>query len=170
MTERPIIFNGPMVRAILDGRKIQTRRPMKPQPVFECGYESPHEDEIGIFWKDEESLESIEHLISLCPHGKVGDTLWVRETWKSGLCDHAPCAGYREGMIYQCGKPIPEGTHRWKPSIHMPRWASRIILEITDVRVERLQSISEEDARLDGLESWESNPWVWAISFRRIES
>lgn len=197
MTERGMIFNAEMVRAVLDGRKTQTRRIMKVRPhagvrnsVFvKSGFEDGHGKEL------------------VCPFGAVGDRLWVRETWMPD----APRDGtWADVEFYGCkGSPlsmIPERyrkpehcIHRaswegsemvgWTPSIHMPRWASRITLEITGVRVERLQDISAEDAAAEGLtgrakmhdfgvlwssiygdESWQANPWVWVIEFKRVEA
>lgn len=213
MRERPILLNAEMVRAVLDGRKTQTRRAMRTQPhagvrnsVFvKSGFEDGHGKEL------------------VCPFGAVGDRLWVRETWMPD----APRDGtWADVEFYGCkGSPlsmIPERfrkpehcIHRaswngsemvgWTPSIHMPRWASRITLEITGVRVDRLQDISESDALAEGLmpepcdhvrrsceeigccgdtakgefsalwksiygeESWQANPWVWVIEFKRVE-
>lgn len=198
MKERPILFSGPMVRAILDGSKTQTRRVIKCDKiknciVHQCGGKS-------------------EAVLKLCPHGHPGDRLWVRETWR--------CRGGRE-YEYQRHQPsvmyradaAPESyvCDDWRPSIHMPRWASRITLEIESVRVERVQEISEEDAKSEGTPDdalvhyyceegndddpignhrcnwrygfsrlwdsinlkrgfgWEVNPWVWVITFRRVK-
>lgn len=137
MKERPILFSAPMVRAILEGQKTMTRRVIKqqrPEWALVVGTKEP---------------------ILSCPHGKVGDRLWVRETWhccdtiqkyvKSGEIS-------RDNIEYRADRPnvtICDGG--WTPSIHMPRWASRILLEITEVRVERLQDISEEDALDEGI-------------------
>ncbi|CUY57733.1 hypothetical protein LL394_001059 [Serratia marcescens] len=194
MKERPVIFNGEMVRAILDGRKTQTRRIAK--------------------------ADNSNHLLG-CPFGQVGDRLWVRETfavlgnedgcpidWNGNLIkgDEKQAARIYKASCWQ--EPgnyglwsIPdretqyEGT--WRPSIHMPRWASRIMLEITAVRVERLNDISEEDAKAEGVkagvcpghehmmhqvafselwqsiygeESWRANPWVWVIEFKQVSA
>ncbi|WP_410698287.1 ASCH domain-containing protein [Citrobacter freundii] len=213
MKDRGMIFNGEMVRAILDGRKTQTRRIVKPQPELTKGS--------GFSWKgavygsgsnDHETNRNFAHV--KCPHGKPGDRLWVRETWARYNIDQNS-----HDMAYQATTPEDwpkEG--RWRPSIHMPRQASRILLEITSVRVERLNDISSEDAESEGLErtnftgfgdepglpsypepdvyydpfkkrweeyppeafaglwksiygeeSWQANPWVWVIEFKRIE-
>lgn len=162
--ERPILFSGEMVRAILAGRKSQTRRVVKPQPSVYQGYETDREcindSDCGIDWKNHEGL-SPEDLAKLCPYGQPGDRLWVRETFFIGPPD-AP--SHWRGDIYYAAdgdkKPsvfavpgeilICEGA-RWKPSIHMPRWASRITLEITNVRVERVQEISEGDCFAEGI-------------------
>lgn len=170
MKERGIIFNGEMVRAILDNRKTQTRRVMKVQPV-ECNHvhwpEYPTPE-----WKSYEEVWSCAvcgNGVSLarhgtrgitCPFGQPGDRLWVRET--SGLqVRRDALGGTGEFRVYRASNPdairytIASGKIapvKWVPSIHMPRWASRITLEITDVRVERLQDISPEDAVNEGLE------------------
>lgn len=160
MRERPILFSGPMIRAILDGRKTQTRRIVKPQPppdyftspvkcewyaptlVNHRGEDYPGETVFG--FGDEESGW-------VCPYGSPGDRLWVRESFAIGPKDH----GWGQ-VIYKAThsaglNPLCEGFTKWKPSIYMPRWASRITLEITDVRVQRVQEISEEDIRAEGV-------------------
>lgn len=179
MTDRPILFSGPMVRALLDGSKTQTRRSVKPMPRWAdkfpiCkpeGMKAAHE----IWWWDGEH-ERV-GVSQSCPYGKVGARLWVREThsihgahgtersddqrwgpW-GGLPtrlneDLTKIAYFREGFD-RCG------FSAWKPSIHMPRWASRLTLEITDIRVERLQDISEADAIAEGL-SWVT-PGMWSV-------
>lgn len=178
MKERGMIFNGEMVRAILDGRKTQTRRPIKwKQTRFtEIG-----EREDGSKWPWSEDAEHTCDFWHPCPFGAVGDRIWVRETW--GVVSHAfsddglmidwvpdrPSTAIHEmpfGNGYYSGYAIyaadgdftwgdddgyEDGRSCWKSSIHMPRAASRILLEITDVRVERLNAISEEDARAEGI-------------------
>lgn len=173
MTARGMIFNGEMVRAILDGRKTQTRRIVNSSTdnSLRLREQYPHK-----------------HYNINCPFGQRGDRIWVRETWARYNIDQDG-----HDMAYRATTPVdwPEGG-RWRPSIHMPRWASRILLEITDVRVERLNSISEVDAEAEGVtdtgygdslvdgyrylwksiygeESWAANPWVWVIEFKRIE-
>lgn len=187
--EKPILFSGPMVRAILDGRKSVTRRVITNEriKVFAPGYADDHD-----------------RIIGMCPYGRVGDRLWVRETWNQFRVRRS------DGQRFTVRHPEPgigELTYaadcdaeppRWRPSIHMPRWASRITLEVTGVRVERLQEISEEDARAEGVQEfcpsevdrggycsgfadawdaingkrpgckWLDNPWVWVIKFRRV--
>lgn len=142
--ERPILFSGPMVRAILEGKKTQTRRAVKPQPTV------VNKTHLG--WRREHGLRLN------CPYGESGDRLWVRETWAlppsydpalHGDLRTKPRCGpvcYREQ--YSTGRPWPGS--KWRPSIHMPRWACRLVLEVTSVRVERLQDISEEDAKAEG--------------------
>ncbi|RWT50935.1 hypothetical protein DN589_23035 [Klebsiella quasipneumoniae subsp. similipneumoniae] len=234
MKERGMIFNGEMVRAILDGRKTQTRRPIKwKQTRFtEIG-----EREDGSKWPWSEDAEHACDFWHPCPFGAVGDRIWVRETWatlgnEDGCCvdwEGNLCKGdersaariYRASCEQRPGDyglwSIPDDAYwkphtkehkfegAWRPSIHMPRWASRILLEITDVRVERLNAINEHDAQAEGVaklrggfwkhyqpgwtqhqlsardsfvtlwksiygdESWNSNPWVWVIKFKRIE-
>lgn len=155
--ERPILFSGAMVRALLDGTKTQTRRVVKHQPsgseifapnefcdmwYFRDAYYACPENDIGRYVK--------------CPYGKQGDRLWVRETFFSNSFDYPkPTEHAKEHLYYRAdGLPDFEGEEkyiRWVPSIHMPRWASRITLEIVSVRVERLQEISEEDAIAEGI-------------------
>lgn len=159
MKERGMIFNGEMVRAILDGRKTQTRRTIKwKQTRFtEIG-----EREDGSKWPWSEDAEHACDFWHPCPFGAVGDRIWVREAFRvhSRATDVATLvykASERNSWTEQthrvpvavCNKPAtPE---KWTPSLHMPRWASRILLEITGVRVERLNAISEEDARAEGI-------------------
>ena len=198
-----MIFNGEMVRALLDGRKTQTRRIIKDCTVGR--------DQISKFIQIEKKFigcypEDVPELIrECCPYGIPGDRIWVREAFRvhSRATDVATLvykASERNSWTEQthrvpvavCNKPAtPE---KWTPSLHMPRWASRILLEITGVRVERLKSISDRDALREGCsaadmksgdcvadvfarlwasiygdESWNSNPWVWVIKFKRIE-
>lgn len=198
MTESGMIFNAEMVRALLDGRKTQTRRPVK-FPV--------HDKNLGCELAGNElagELSAGNYLNSA--FGKPGDRIWVRETWNKygGLLTYRADHDWIDDM-----RKETVCTAKWVPSIHMPRWASRILLEITDVRVERLNAISEEDAEAEGIdmealydsqdcydcianhnmtgrptvtgafkylwesiygeEGWKSNPWVWVIKFKRIE-
>jgi len=152
--ERPILFSGPMVRALLAGTKTQTRRVVKPQPPGlwmkpETAVITDHHGRwafsriapngMAVAWP--RGTESIK-----CPYGVPGDTLWVRETW----------AIWHGGAFYRAdedGKwPGSFGDEpKWKPSIHMPRWASRITLRVTDVRVQRVRAITETDAKAEGL-------------------
>lgn len=233
-----MIFNGEMVRAILDGRKTQTRRIMKDQPSD--GFHPTHNGydlDLNAHWYTPSVVDKNGYLHPAkkdvfgvadenegrtCPFGAVGDRIWVRETW--GVVSHAfsddglmidwvpdrPATAIHEmpfGNGYYSGYAIyatdgdftwgdddgyEDGRWCWKPSIHMPRAASRILLEITDVRVERLRSMSQDDARAEGViaasgpmeaglafrelwdsiygeESWKANPWVWVIEFKRVE-
>lgn len=158
MKERGMIFNGEMVRAILDGRKTQTRRPIKwKQTRFtEIG-----EREDGSKWPWSEDAEHACDFWHPCPFGAVGDRIWVRETFAAlepGSYEQAkPQEGHCQDLRYAATDRLAKSDadirgYKWVPSIHMPRWASRILLEITDVRVERLTSISQEDAQAEGME------------------
>lgn len=176
MKEHPILFSGQMVRAILAGRKTQTRRVIKPQPI---------KLDDGRFILPLDQLPS--------PYGIAGDHLWVKETFARHPEFHHEFV-YRAdaGGDYQ---GAAQGYFKWKPSIFCTRAASRITLEIVSVRVERLQDISEEDAKAEGCEphppsvidgkiyrrpfncdweqiygkeSWDANPWVWVVEFKRV--
>lgn len=196
MKERPILFSAPMVRALLDGSKTQTRRIVKsntgPPPTLV--YRHPaNPDE---WWCEPGGWIR-------CPYGSPGDRLWVRE---SLLISKQHTAPGEFGAVYAADGSIAHDRWSWKrsalPSIHMPRGLSRITLEIESVRVERLHDISEEDARaegahwsdgavnehgmstclivdardefqhlwraINGADSWDANPWVWVIGFRRV--
>lgn len=196
--ERPILFSGAMVRAILEGKKAQTRRVITPQP----------------WWPSEAAPDAISDMCPgfidgagvahRCPYGQPGDRLWVRETWRVGSADRNTI-WYRDNGVRVladaaenlAGKFLGD---KWRPSILMFRWASRLTLEVTDVRVERLQDISEADAREEGIPpkycdgsgctceqdvigeyaelwdalnasrgyGWDVNPFVWVLTFRRL--
>lgn len=241
--ERPILFGSAMVKAILEGRKVQTRRIVRPQP-------KPWALNDAFLDTGDGEPVTLSQLEELCPYGVPGDRLWCREAWKS---EDYSCADEQQDDGHECGdhceqtyvyyaatprvgyRPKPDkarityldestpldanpflASAPWRPSIHMPRWASRITLEVTEVRVQRLQEISEEDAQSEGVEPmslteeeiaaatsesfndrliralgpgqfshrftfemlwqeingkrapWASNPWVWAISFKRV--
>ena len=169
MKERPIIFTTDMVKAILDGIKTQTRKVIKSQP---WGMDKVY---FTAFRKDYGGRT--------CPYGQVGDRLWVRESFYTESGD----------IWYKADGQTAPMFIKWKPSLFMPRWASRITLEITEVRVERLQEISDGDCQAEGCQypqwrgshtswkgaykalwdslnakrgyGWEVNPWVWVISF-----
>jgi len=171
MRERPIIFSGPMVKAILEGRKTMTRRPCKGQ----------------------RELSNIHDFqLDCCPYGVPGDRLWVRETWAPCNCGATDCTG----VIFKDHLGARKVT-KWRPSIHLLRIHSRITLEILNVRVERLQEIREKDCFKEGIDfrmemfpqinreskaqacfqriwnfiygkdAWDNNPWVWVIEFSR---
>ncbi|HAK8809939.1 TPA: hypothetical protein H2X42_001007 [Salmonella enterica] len=152
MSERGMIFNAEMVNAILSGRKTQTRRPIKWK---QTRFTEIAERDDGSLWPWAEDCERGGDIWFACPYGEVGDCIWVRETWAEAGAS-AP-----DLKLYRANYPAHVPTHyenvppaedvRWTPSIHMPRWASRITLEIIDVRVERLHSISERDALREGL-------------------
>ena len=203
MKERPILFSGPMVRALLDGSKTQTRRVMKPQLVYGTvaglfnSWYLPSGQGGGTLYPNGK-----EKILGTCPYGQPGDRLWVRESFckiigqSGGWIETDYQATYTHG--FRLGDSLGL-KKRWTPSIHMPRAASRITLEITSVRVERLQDISEADAQaegvtddgslvtdldgkdrggtiaayatlwevINGVGSWDDNPWVWVVSFKR---
>lgn len=147
--ERPILFAGRLVRAILDRRKTQTRRPIIPQPARYGA-----SDAWGLTWQ-KKCGGGCDWLVKYCPFGKPGDRLWVRETWSPDHEDFYPNypVVYRADYHVEIEKGktySPEQKRwypfRWRPSIHMPRWASRINLEITSVGVQQVQQISEADA------------------------
>ena len=157
--ERPILFSGPMVRAILEGRKTQTRRPIKPQPPSWLTEGREPWNIHGNVWGFALAMGraracQMENTIA-CPFGVPGDRLWVRETWSPSLetyVDGFPNEGLGRPVYYRSTDPRHEPFDgRWRPSIHMPRWASRLTLEVTEVRVERLQDISEDDAEAEGI-------------------
>ncbi|MFY4013971.1 hypothetical protein ACOTJS_19345 [Achromobacter xylosoxidans] len=234
MRERPILFSGPMVRAILVGHKTQTRRVVK------------HVDPDGCVWKSAARLSGVHNLegkfpesaMEWCPYGQPGDRLWVREAFRfaasldrlspNDVGEKALDAGYNtpwaptqfEADGHRTGSwrgfdtpPVATTPGKLRPGIHMPRWVCRLVLEITSVRVERLQAISYEDARaegafdprlfvgdecrepgvesyeelarrlqwpqrafrelwssINGASSWDANPWVWVVEFRRTDT
>jgi hypothetical protein len=183
MKERPILFSGEMVRAILDGRKTQTRRIMKPQPDLSMLHV---EEEMQNGQGGWEGLAG-----DACPHGQPGDRLWVRETFAQ-VGTPGTLSGYVRYKADEKAALGAYGCQKWRPSIFMPRRASRIILEITDVRVERVQGISNADALAEGINrpidnrypidefralwdsinakrgfGWYVNPWVWVIGFKQ---
>ena len=182
MKERPILFSGPMVRAILDGRKTMTRRVMKPQPE-----DYPYHHGLAVY-----------RVAKKCPYGVPGDLLWVRETWAT--TEQAGVHPSDAQIVYRATDPdwdTMEGW-RWRPSIFMPRWASRLKLRITSVSVERLREITEHDAMREGVNAegvstqpgiysyrapfaelwddinakrgfgWDANPWVWVVGFEQV--
>lgn len=208
--ERPILFSAPMVRAILDGSKTQTRRvvklPVEQDSDFTGGWKIVHKAvTLAVGWYERTLGRADPRDPVVCPYGQPGDRLWVREAY----ADIGPRLTYRADTA--------DGAHcmvrRWTPSIHMPRADSRILLEIVSVRVERLNDISEVDASAEGIKgrpvrsgvamapvtvyglgtdddwchsathafqelwgaingagSWEANPWVWVVEFKRVTS
>ncbi len=186
MAIKPILFNTEMVRAILDGRKTQTRRVVKQPPI----YGDILHDTKGWYY-----IDGTRNGHSLIPPFAPGDILWVRETWKQAMCDPAG-GGYAltDLYLYKADEAIDTSgmcaEGRWHPSIHMPKEAARIFLMVNDVRVERLQNIDDDGVVSEGLEigdpfdelwnstikkaklpgyGWEANPWVWVIEFERYE-
>jgi hypothetical protein len=246
MKERPILFSAPMVRAILEGRKTQTRRAVKPPPPSMEAVHTRTGTGFSLF-TDHHSTPDLFRVggpVSVvrdlcgqaewrCPYGAPGDRLWVRETWRTEELaeeEEGEIPAGSDGVRFQAdgGFQVIQDTQtasdvwvqqhnapssargtKWRPSIHMPRWASRITLEVTGVRVERVRDISEEDAKAEGAdgcvaghgpvseaelradpgfwhprfyrdgfadlwrsingdESWDANPWVWVVEFRRL--
>ncbi|WP_420433105.1 hypothetical protein [Hyphobacterium sp.] len=210
MTDRPILFSAPMIRALLDGRKTQTRRVLNPQPDERCvshqlvGTEKatgiPLYEARCYDGKPFNAYPYPKHCLSPYPrlNYSPGDRLWVKETHAIvGHVDPGWILYRASGFEAECERHSfdnhpPESDVKWKPSIFMPRWASRITLIVTDVRVERIQDISEADSRAEGVErsdcrgaachksqfhalwdslnakrgfGWEANPWVVAIAF-----
>lgn len=149
MKERPIIFKPEMVRAILEGRKTQTRRVVQPQPAK---WATTYNESIGgnHFWCEKPTDDdSMGHWPSYekglrCPYGQVGERLWVREAFMAE--SHRPVHCRADGWGYE-----DDSTYGWTSPLFMPRWASRLVLEITSIRVERVQDISEEDAKAEGV-------------------
>lgn len=216
MKERPILFSGPMVRAILEGRKTVTRRVVKPAPQMVTDHSAvPWEGDPGVL------LRLLEQSGRKCPYGQPGDRLWVRESLRyDSEYGHFYAAGGKHGeTVYLCSLlddddkqtgPSYDGLlpERSVPSIHLHRRYSRILLEITAVRVERLQEITEQQAlaegidleqladsqerydmvadhnmtgrptaggefrdlwaSINGIESWDANPWCWVVEFKRV--
>jgi hypothetical protein len=196
MSEKPILFSTDMVRAILDGRKTQTRRVVKflhtgfhgltGQVMAHQEYKACYSMPKGgfVFWSSACGQAYSDRAYRddtggyKCPYGAPGDLLWVRETWGGAGTIYYKASGDMPDWLAKAG-------YKWRPSIFMPRWASRITLRITDVRVERLEEITEEDAIAEGCKSvdkfkilwdninqargysWLSNPWVWVISFEQ---
>lgn len=199
MKELPILFAGPMVRAILAGTKTQTRRVIKPQPPAWCVYAGISEMTPPRQWEFRGPVDNQSAAKFIpCPYLPASETtLWVRETFMR--LDNGTCL-YRatDSERAEAFRMYPNA--KWSPSIHMPRWASRITLQIKMVRAQLLQDICEEDALAEGCEStavvtndggdyrglyavdrftnlwvsingigsWDANPWVWVLNFRHI--
>jgi len=150
MNNKPIIFNADMVRALLDGRKTVTRRPLKPQPDLYAEFPKHIKDKQWCFHDDTVDYRQ-------CPY-QIGDTLWVKETWNDNNGE-LPYIEYRadfplkwnaEETCHDEPVEILASERKWTPSIHMPKWASRITLKITDIRIEKIQDITEEGAKAEG--------------------
>jgi hypothetical protein len=203
MTERPILFSGSMVRALLAGRKTQTRR-------WARGFEVRGPDSAGISdwyqhgrWVAAHRAGEESSATNLCPYGRAGDRLWVKEACFLGdddcprhqLGEDGPCwCRHPERVIYRADGEPPPGRRveefGWRPSIHCSRWASRITLDVVEIRAQRLQEITEADAVAEGVSpgldaardayralwddlngeraAWATNPCVWAVSFKVI--
>ena len=205
MKERPILFSGAMVGAILDGRKSQTRRVIKDFKIErlssrnEFATSGPHQLSLketpGYAYVELESGA----LVGLpCPYGQPGDRLWVREAWRTvAEADSLPPRNLNAAhrIWYEADAPHQPGFGKYRPPMFMPRLASRVTLEITNVRVERVKNISQSDVFAEGIKNadmrpeesaqqafsrlwdsinaargygWEVNPWVWVIEFRRV--
>ena len=185
--ERPILFSGEMVRAILDGRKTQTRRLFKAKN--------------GGVWPNKNDLPGMQQILRNCPYGSPGGRLWVREAWMAPLAYELSSPGEIPSgtpVAYKAGGgTLPAlSAGRCRPRIHMPRWAGRILLEVVSVRVEKLGAISEADCVaegcagghgsipgyaydatpiehyralwdcINGAGDYDKNPWVWVVEFR----
>lgn len=181
MKERPILFSAPMVRALLDGSKVQTRRTAKLTDAAHVKEPRGHRR-----WHPGDP-----DAVAACPYGQSGDRLWVRETWAM----HPDFRPESRRCVYRADPGSQYDVSRWTPAIHMFRWASRITLEITGVRVERLLDISDEDSLAEGIYptatglypgaataeykklwesingpgSWAANLWVWVIEFKVLQ-
>ena len=211
MNTKPILFNGDMVRALLDGRKTQTRRIAKPpmrDGISDITYCIPGEGcpkkwqgKFGVMFKEPESQWfDPTHDFIPSPFGQPGDLLWVRETHKcNGWATDVATIFYRacesrsytemcEQFSVSNHKPLPVDG-RWRPSIFLPRWASRLTLLVKKVHIERAQDISPSDATAEGYQgdmpmvdglswfarlwnsingNWDDNPWVWVVEFEVI--
>lgn len=226
MKESPLLFRPPLVKAILAGQKTQTRRLVKPQPVNDKSLQD------SWIWHGGKALEQMGYgadyvhtrmeamktaMLKVCPYGQLGDRLWIRESWRAArgwdstkpreIHSGSPIVFPADGNAlnqdgWEADEPREYGKLR--PSIFMPRWASRISLETTAVRVERLNDISEKDSISEGVErdsdgwidyqmpstqccqspkdsfrtlweslngsgTWDENPWVYVLDFKRIE-
>ena len=195
MKEHPLLMQGPLVRATLEGRKTQTRRPVKGNPRGEF---------MGWAWTDETTrspglwMQGAWGQPLMCPLGRAGDRLWVRETWRPASEESDPPIDgrpIRDGRWCYYRATQPDVEHEdcsnrspWHPSIHMPRWACRLVLPVVSVRVERAQDISEADAKAEGVEplqgsyregfravwrgiygTWDLNLWVWVGEYEPCE-
>ena len=204
MTERPILFSAPMVRAILEGRKTQTRRIVKPQPERDLntfGWKWWHKS-LNAGHLHTTANAMVRLMAPLCPYGQPGDRLWVREAFAGSIAYERhgyPLKEWGNKLWYLAdGEPRSGQWTRPRASIHMPRCLSRITLEITEVRVERLNAMTGMDAKREGVDvppwipedgadldwakrtfagvwesihgpdSWAANPWVWVVGFRRV--
>ena len=178
---KPILFNSEMVKAILDGRKTVTRRPIKPRPPAHCFLGSEDEGHTFDFLcgKNRDGV-FVDWVVSVVAPFVPGDVLWVRECWAKD--------SFTDGYIYPT--EIVGAGQKWRPSIHMPKDAARIFLRVTSVRAEKLQEIDDSGVVAEGLEigcffddlwnstikpadrltyGWDSNPWVWVIEFEKCD-
>jgi hypothetical protein len=198
MKERPILFSGEMVKAILEGRKTMTRRAIKPQPPNGEGVNTCHYCESNWSYTTDGGACACRGIPNR--YGHPGDRLWVKETFCELDTNKHGVLGINEKIVYRATNPaqdedskriMKEYGYKWKPSIFMPRNASRITIEIIDTRVERLNDISVEDAlaegiihrsmncpkveyrwlweEINGAGTWDANPFVWVIEFKKLE-
>lgn len=196
MKERPILMHARSINGILEGRKTQTRRIIKPAPGLD---ESKSSALVNEAWQ-------AGFVDAKCPFGVPGDRLWVRETWSAPHAfDGHPPRLIPAGTTFHYAATEERGGLLWRPSIHMPRWASRLTLEVTGIRVERAQDISFADCRAEGCDpnwqglaphpdcncdgkhvgekwhfrelwddtngkgAWDRNDWCWVVEFKRLE-
>lgn len=201
MTERPILFSAEMVRAIIDGRKTQTRRAVTKFRVvgMASNCTGPDGYDVAIQLRRGNRIERVPWDVEsakrlICPYGQPGDRLWVREAFR----EFSPSGGFVYRAELQSAEEFKPADWKWKPSIHMPRKASRITLEITEVRVQRVCEISAEDCKAEGvlplnradrepnrsdckalwdkinakreggIYAWDKNPWCWCITFKMV--
>ena len=165
MIERPILFSGPMVRAILEGRKTQTRRVVAlPKGAQPCNEDNDFELDGTPEWPHAISRRSGCLAPLECPYGVPGDRLWVRETWRSIALRGR--GGDIEQFMYRASIPFDVDVWKWKPGIHMPRHACRLVLEMTTVRVERLQEIGQQDVFAEGLHNAQQNEYEKKMGHR----
>ncbi|MEQ3620540.1 MAG: hypothetical protein ABNH42_04275 [Marinobacter sp.] len=194
MKARPILFNTDMVKAILAGQKTQTRRAVNADMA--ANFDEPRgTEDVLAGYPFVETEGGYVSALKLCPFGQPGDLLYVRETFRvfdsSAECacyDHCVCSRHNGKPMYFADGFCTKDDYKWNPSIHMPRWASRLTLEITDVRVERLQDIDRGDCMAEGCpfpnmavndpigwfsglwgsiySNWDANPWVWVVEFK----
>lgn len=205
MKERPILFSGSMVQAILNGTKTQTRRVVQPQPIHKWGSGVSTLHHPDYFSAHVELPGEREYQWIRCPYGKPGDHLWVRETHTftetdgetyvevhypdetTRRCECSMDAAEVASLWIENREEGGDGADNWRPSIHMPRWASRITLEIASIRIQQLSDISHADGKAEGFDSldgfallwdrinqkrgygWHANPWVWAVEFKRLQ-
>lgn len=178
MNEKPILFSAPMVIAILEGKKTQTRRVINPQPDNRpTGHMRFYPNDMA---KKRKHYGSEEHMkrglpVDFSPYGHPGDQLWVRETWAlSGNWDDVkisdlPKFGIKDNLVYRASEKHPNAEYyKWKPSIFMPRWASRITLVVSRIRVERVQEITRDDAKAEGVSGVWRNPPEKEEHYRRV--
>ena len=201
--EKPILFSGEMVLAILAGRKTQTRRVINPQPTSDLTWANRGTKHGSKFYTDIEALKK--WMPHDCPYGNWGDRLWVRETFRCvsvGEYGVSSVEYKADGWVVEIENTRKASDQwfeayrpeeKWRPSIFLPRWASRIALEIVNVRVEQVQDISEKDAIAEGCTGenfdmpvsdfiwlwdqinasrgygWDANPWVWVVEFKVVQ-